>query len=87
MHQDPLQATLRPAVQEAFQTLFGADIPADRIAFQATRPEFEGDVTINIFPFLKQSGKGPEQTAQAVGEHLQAQVAGTLDMGRAQAKQ
>ena len=75
MHQDPLQATLRPAVQEAFQTLFGADIPADRIAFQATRPEFEGDVTINVFPFLKQSGKGPEQTAQAVGEHLQAQVA------------
>ena len=75
MHHDPLQATLRPAVQEVFQTLFGADIPADRIAFQATRTEFEGDVTINVFPFLKQSGKGPEQTAQAVGEHLQAQVA------------
>ena len=75
MHHDPLQATLRPAVQEVFQTLFGADIPADRLAFQATRPEFEGDVTINVFPFLKQSGKGPEQTAQAVGEHLQARVA------------
>ena len=75
MHHDPLQATLRPAVQEVFQTLFGADIPADRLAFQATRPEFEGDVTINVFPFLKLSGKGPEQTAQAVGEHLQARVA------------
>ena len=75
MHHDPLQATLRPAVQEAFRSLFGAEVPAERIAFQATRPEFEGDVTINVFPFLKQSGKGPEQTAQAVGEHLQAQVA------------
>ena len=75
MYQDPLQATLRPAVQEAFRSLFGAEVPGERIAFQATRPEFEGDVTINVFPFLKQSGKGPEQTAQAVGEHLQAQVA------------
>ena len=75
MHEDPLQATLRPAVQEAFRSLFGAEVPGERIAFQATRPEFEGDVTINVFPFLKLSGKGPGQTAQAVGEHLQAHVA------------
>lgn len=44
------------------------------MGFQATRPEFEGDVTINVFPFLKLSGKGPEQTAQAIGDHLKANV-------------
>lgn len=74
MFQDRLQTLLAPALQAAFQHLFQASIDARTIAFQQTRPEFEGDVTINVFPFLKLSGKGPEQTAQALGEHLQAQV-------------
>ncbi|MGV3636245.1 MAG: arginine--tRNA ligase, partial [Flavobacteriales bacterium] len=42
--------------------------------FEQTRAEFEWDVTINVFPYLKISGKGPEQTAQAIGEHLVASV-------------
>lgn len=74
MFQDRLQTLLAPALQAAFQHLFQASIDARTIAFQQTRPEFEGDVTINVFPFLKLSGKGPEQTAQALGKHLQAQV-------------
>ncbi|MBK8338569.1 MAG: arginine--tRNA ligase [Flavobacteriales bacterium] len=74
MFQDRLQALLVPAVQQAFASLFNAEVAADRITFQSTRPEFEGDVTINVFPFLKQSGKGPEPTAQSIGEHLQANV-------------
>ncbi|MBK7084650.1 MAG: arginine--tRNA ligase [Flavobacteriales bacterium] len=81
MFQDRLQALLVPAVQQAFASVFNAEVAAERIAFQTTRPEFEGDVTINVFPFLKQtadksgqSGKGPEPTAQAIGEHLQANV-------------
>lgn len=75
MFQDRLQALLVPALQRAFAQLFGKELEARAIGFQATRPEFEGDVTINVFPFLKLSGKGPEQTAQAIGEHLQAHVA------------
>nr|MBP8824325.1 arginine--tRNA ligase [Flavobacteriales bacterium] len=75
MFQDRLRAVLAPAVQTAFQTLFQAAPDAQSIGFQPTRPEFEGDVTINVFPFLKLSGKGPEQTAQAIGEHLAKQVA------------
>ncbi|MBL8000812.1 MAG: arginine--tRNA ligase [Flavobacteriales bacterium] len=67
---DPLQARLELAVQRAFQELFDAEIPLKQVSFQATRPEFEGDVTINVFPFLKQSGKGPEPTATAIGEYL-----------------
>ena len=74
MHPDRLQALLVPALQSAFQRCFGHAIEARSIGFQQTRPEFEGDVTINVFPFLKLSGKGPEQTAQAIGEHLLAQV-------------
>lgn len=74
MFQDRLQALLVPALQSAFSQLFGKELEARTIGFQATRPEFEGDVTINVFPFLKLSGKGPEQTAQAIGEHLKANV-------------
>ena len=74
MFQDRLQARLAPAVQAAFQQLFNVAIDPAQITFQTTRPEFEGDLTINVFPFLKQSGKGPEPTAMAVGEHLKANV-------------
>lgn len=74
MFQDRLQALLVPALQGAFKQLFGHELDARSIGFQATRPEFEGDVTINVFPFLKLSGKGPEQTALAIGEQLKAKV-------------
>ena len=74
MFQDRLQAQLIPALQAAFQRLFDHALAANAITFQSTRPEFEGDVTINVFPFLKISGKGPEPTAQALGEFLQREV-------------
>lgn len=75
MFQDRLQAQLIPALQQGFKSLFNHDLEAKAVTFQPTRPEFEGDVTINVFPFLKVSGKGPEQTATAIGEFLQANVA------------
>lgn len=65
---------LLPALLAGFRELYGAAPDAEKIGFQPTRPEFEGDVTINVFPFLKLSGKGPEQTANAIGEHLVKQV-------------
>ena len=74
MFKDRLQDLLLPALQAAFQERFQHALDPKAIAFQPTRPEFEGDVTINVFPFLKLSGKGPEQTATAIGEHLQANV-------------
>ncbi len=55
----------------AFQRLFDHELDASKLSFQSTRPEFEGDVTINVFPFLKVSGKGPEPTATVLGEFLQ----------------
>lgn len=74
MYTDPLHARLSSALQTAFRDLFQHDIAPASIVFQHTRPEFEGDVTVNVFPFLKISGKGPEQTATAIGEHLQREV-------------
>lgn len=74
MFQDRLQALLVPALQNAFSQLFNHTLDARSLGFQQTRPEFEGDVTINVFPFLKISGKGPEPTAQAIGEFLVANV-------------
>ncbi|MBK9194220.1 MAG: arginine--tRNA ligase [Flavobacteriales bacterium] len=75
MFQDRLQTVLVPAIQQAFQQLFSSALEAKALTFQPTRPEFEGDVTINVFPFLKASKLGPEQTATAIGEHLKANVA------------
>jgi arginyl-tRNA synthetase len=39
---------------------------------QKTKKEFEGHLTLVVFPFLRMSKKGPEQTAQEIGEYLQA---------------
>ena len=74
MYQDRLQARLVPALQQAFQQRFNVQVATEQLAFQPTRPEFEGDVTINVFPFLKLTGNGPEQTATAIGEFLQNEV-------------
>jgi arginyl-tRNA synthetase len=74
MFKDRLHAQLVPALQTAFQRIFAASIDPQQFVFQPTRPEFEGDVTINVFPFLKLTGKGPEPTASAIGEALKAEL-------------
>ena len=60
------------AVAEAVKALYGADFGADKITLQATRKEFEGNLTVVVFPFLKASKKSPEVTAQEIGEYLAA---------------
>jgi arginyl-tRNA synthetase len=61
-------------VLEAAQALYGASIGAEQIQLQNTRKEFEGDITLVVFPMVKISKKGPEQTAQEVGTFLQSHV-------------
>jgi arginyl-tRNA synthetase len=55
---------------ELFNTEFNADIAIDAINIQKTRPEIEGDFTINVFPFLKIAQKKPEELAQLMGEKM-----------------
>ena len=58
------------AVAEALKSLYGADVDASTIVPQTTKKEFEGNLTIVVFPFLKMSKKAPEATAQEIGEYL-----------------
>lgn len=59
------------ALVRAFERLYHKTPDASRIQVQRTRPEFEGDFTVVVFPFLGLSGKGPEATASELGEYLQ----------------
>ncbi len=58
------------AVQRAIQTLYGQEVPESMIQLQKTRSNFEGNLTLVIFPFLKMSKKKPEDTAQEIGAYL-----------------
>ena len=56
------------AVAEALKSLYGADVDAATIVPQTTKKEFEGNLTIVVFPFLKMSKKAPEATAQEIAQ-------------------
>ncbi|MDE6631476.1 MAG: arginine--tRNA ligase, partial [Muribaculaceae bacterium] len=57
-------------MSNAVKALYGLDFPADKIQPQQTKKEFEGNLTIMAFPFLKASRKSPEATATEIGEWL-----------------
>ena len=59
------------ATAEAVKTLYGLELPAEKIVPQTTKKEFEGNLTIVVFPFVKAAKKSPEATAQEIGEYLQ----------------
>lgn len=59
------------SVIDGIKTLYGQDVAAAQVQLQKTKKEFEGHLTLVVFPFLKMSRKGPEQTAQEIGEYLQ----------------
>lgn len=65
-----LEEILIPKVQEAVKTLYGVEITPAQVQFQKTRAEFEGDITLVVFPFVKAAKKAPAQVAQEVGEAL-----------------
>ena len=58
------------SVAEAVKALYGCEVASGMIQLQKTKKEFEGHLTLVVFPFLKMSKKGPEQTAQEIGEYL-----------------
>jgi arginyl-tRNA synthetase len=61
---------LTGAIQKSLATLYGITIATDQIVLQKTRKEFEGDLTLVTFPFVKQSKQSPEQTGEAIGKQL-----------------
>ena len=65
-----LEDILIPKVQEAVQALYGIEIAAEQVQLQKTRSEFEGDITLVVFPFVKAARKAPAMVAQELGEKL-----------------
>jgi len=58
------------AVRAGLKDLYGQDVPEQMVQLQETRPEFEGNLTLVVFPFLRISRKKPEDTAQEIGDYL-----------------
>ncbi|PKP18350.1 MAG: arginine--tRNA ligase [Bacteroidetes bacterium HGW-Bacteroidetes-21] len=55
---------------EAFEALYQQKSDPEQVNVQKTRPEFKGDFTINVFPFLKMTRKNPQVTATEIGEKM-----------------
>ena len=65
-----LEQVLRELFIKSFKTLYGQEPPVQQVNFQKTRPEFEGDMTIVVFPFGKLAGRNPEQLANEMGAEM-----------------
>ena len=61
------------------EELYGQKAAENTIALQKTRSDFEGNLTLVVFPFLKMSRKSPEATAQEIGEQLKAKCTAIAD--------
>ena len=57
-------------VANSIEVLYSQQVDQKQIQIQKTKKEFEGDVTIVIFPFVKIARKSPEATGQEIGEYL-----------------
>ena len=67
-----IEDKLVASVISGLKALYGQEVPEKMVQMQKTKKEFEGHLTLVVFPFLKMSKKGPERTAQEIGEYLKA---------------
>src|SRR5690606_37040515 len=65
---------IRKTVQ-AVSALYQAELPENQVTLQETRKEFEGQITLVVFPITRFSKKSPEQTATEIGDYLKNAVA------------
>ncbi len=70
-----IEKILAEKVADGVKALYGEPFPIEKIIFQQTNPEFEGDITLVAFPFLKLSKKKPEETAGDIGNYLKQHCA------------
>ena len=69
-----LENILTKKVQEAVKNLYGIEVNEQQVQLQKTRPEFEGDITLVVFPFVKAARKAPAQVAAEIGETLKGEL-------------
>ena len=65
-----IESMICSAVINAVKTLYGQEVQEKMVQLQKTKREFEGNLTLVVFPFLKISKKKPEDTAQEIGQYL-----------------
>lgn len=65
-----LDSIISQGVSRAVKELYGVDTPAEQIVPQATRKEFEGNLTIVVFPWVKAARKAPDSVATEIGNWL-----------------
>lgn len=69
-----IQELLIEKTVEAVNALYGAEIPASQLALQETRKEFEGQITLVVFPVTRFSKKSPEVTGNEIGTYLKENI-------------
>ncbi len=67
-----IDSIIAQAVSKAVKELYGMDTPAETIVPQATRKEFEGNLTVVVFPWVKAARKAPDAVGQEIGAWLEA---------------
>ena len=65
-----IETLISKAAGDAVKALYGMEATEKMLQLQKTRSEFEGNLTLVVFPFVKAAKKSPEQTAQEIGEYL-----------------
>ena len=65
-----IETLISKAAGEAVKVLYGMEASEKMLQLQKTRSEFEGNLTLVVFPFVKAAKKSPEQTAQEIGEYM-----------------
>lgn len=70
-----VETQIAQSIAAALQSLYGIAVAPDTLQLTKTKKEFEGNLTLVVFPFLKASRKTPEATAQEIGAYLQEHAA------------
>ena len=69
-----IEDRITEAVKAIVEELYGQPVTEKMVQLQQTRAEFEGQITLVVFPFTKMSRKAPDATAQEIGERLMAKL-------------
>ena len=69
-----IELIIRDQIVNAIAQCYQQQVDPNLVQLQSTRKEFEGDITLVVFPFVKMSKKSPEQTAAEIGDYLQQNV-------------
>lgn len=65
-----LEQKISECLSDFAKDVYGQELPLNTWQYQKTRKEFDGDITLVVFPLLRMSKKGPEQTGEEIGNYL-----------------